>query len=194
MTGYDKKMKEVFDFASDIVIYNVEKNTIYNFPKIASEKRENLPCWSPDGKYLYYTCAKEYVTDMPNEENLYSLMRVSFDVNNNIMGDPETIIPSEETKKSVAFPTISPDGKYIYFNSVRTGQMKIWRMNADGSGKRQITFNGAANFAPFFHPDNRRIIFASNMADPKGRDSQSLPKRSGSSQSVRGRRHGRFPR
>ncbi len=34
----------------------------------------------------------------------------------------------------------------------------------------QITFNGAANFAPFFHPDNRRIIFASNVADPQGRD------------------------
>jgi Tol biopolymer transport system component len=48
--------------------------------------------------------------------------------------------------------------------------MEIFLMNADGSNKRQITFNGAANFAPFFHPDDRRIIFASNMADPKGRD------------------------
>jgi hypothetical protein len=131
MTGYDKKMKEVFDFASDIVIYNVEKNTIYNFPKIASEKRENLPCWSPDGKYLYYTCAKEYVTDMPNEENLYSLMRVSFDVNNNIMGDPETIIPSEETKKSVAFPTISPDGKYMLFCMVDFGYFPVNNKTSD---------------------------------------------------------------
>jgi Tol biopolymer transport system component len=43
-------------------------------------------------------------------------------------------------------------------------------MNSDGSGKRQITNNGAANFAPFFHPDNNRIIFASNMADPRGRN------------------------
>jgi TolB protein len=43
-------------------------------------------------------------------------------------------------------------------------------MNADGSNKRQITHNGAANFAPFFHPDGKRIIFASNMNDPGGRD------------------------
>jgi Tol biopolymer transport system component len=33
-----------------------------------------------------------------------------------------------------------------------------------------VTNNGAANFGPFFHPDNRRIIFASNLADPKGRN------------------------
>lgn len=53
---------------------------------------------------------------------------------------------------------------------VRPTRMEIMVMNADGSNKRQITDNGAANFAPFFHPDNKRIIFASNMGDPKGRN------------------------
>lgn len=48
--------------------------------------------------------------------------------------------------------------------------MEIFMMNADGTQKRQLTNNGAANFAPFFHPDNRRIIFTSNMADPQGRN------------------------
>ena len=55
-------------------------------------------------------------------------------------------------------------------NLVRPTRMEIMVMNADGSNKRQITNNGAANFAPFFHPDDKRIIFASNMADPKGRN------------------------
>jgi Tol biopolymer transport system component len=36
-------------------------------------------------------------------------------------------------------------------------------MNADGSNKRQITSNDAANFAPFYHPDNKRIIFCSSL-------------------------------
>ncbi|HKK07513.1 MAG TPA: hypothetical protein VKA44_01365 [Gemmatimonadota bacterium] len=53
---------------------------------------------------------------------------------------------------------------------VRPTVMELWVMNADGSGKRQITHNGAANFAPYFHPDGRRIIFASNMRDPTSRD------------------------
>jgi len=55
-------------------------------------------------------------------------------------------------------------------NLVRPLRMELFVMNADGSNKRQITNNGAANFAPFFHPDNKRIIFASNMGDPKGRN------------------------
>ena len=43
-------------------------------------------------------------------------------------------------------------------------------MKADGTNKRRITNNGKANFAPYFFPDGKRVIFASNMADPKGRD------------------------
>jgi len=54
---------------------------------------------------------------------------------------------------------------------IRPGNLEIWVMNEDGSGKHQVTHNGAANFAPYWHPDGKRIIFASNVADPKnGRD------------------------
>jgi TolB protein len=55
-------------------------------------------------------------------------------------------------------------------NLVKPSRMELFVMNADGTGKRQITNNGAANFAPFFHPDNKRIIFASNVSDPRGRN------------------------
>src|ERR1700739_2442351 len=54
---------------------------------------------------------------------------------------------------------------------IRPGNLEIWVMNADGSSKHQVTHNGAANFAPYWFPDGKRIIFASNQADPKnGRD------------------------
>lgn len=53
---------------------------------------------------------------------------------------------------------------------VRPDRMEIWVMEADGSNKRQITDNGAANFAPYFFPDGERIVFASNMHDPEGRN------------------------
>jgi len=55
-------------------------------------------------------------------------------------------------------------------NLIRPTTLEIWVMNADGSNKRQVTRNGRANFAPYFFPDGKRIIFASNMDDPKGRN------------------------
>ena len=42
--------------------------------------------------------------------------------------------------------------------------------DADGSNRRQLTDNGAANFAPYWHPSGEQIIFSSNMDDPRGRD------------------------
>jgi Tol biopolymer transport system component len=56
---------------------------------------------------------------------------------------------------------------------IRPGNLEIWVMDADGKNKRQVTHNGAANFAPYFFPGGKRIIFASNMAnqkDPSGFD------------------------
>lgn len=84
----------------------------------------------------------------------------------------------------------SPDGRQIVYRAhhpapgaeledyrsllaaglIRPTRLEIWVMDADGGNKRQVTRNGAANFAPFFHPDGRRIIFSSNMRAPTGRD------------------------
>ncbi|MFN2492062.1 MAG: TolB family protein [Pyrinomonadaceae bacterium] len=55
-------------------------------------------------------------------------------------------------------------------NLIRPTILEIWVMNADGSHKRQVTHNGKANFAPYFFPDGKRIIFASNMDDSRGRN------------------------
>jgi Tol biopolymer transport system component len=59
-------------------------------------------------------------------------------------------------------PEYSPDGTYIYFNSVRAGQMKIWRMKANGSQQVQVTPND--KFGDWFahpSPDGRWIVFLS---------------------------------
>ncbi|MFV8754703.1 TolB family protein [Nannocystaceae bacterium ST9] len=53
---------------------------------------------------------------------------------------------------------------------VRPTRLELFVMNADGSEPKQITSNGAANFGPFWHPDGQRIIFASNVGDPQGRN------------------------
>jgi TolB protein len=56
---------------------------------------------------------------------------------------------------------------------IRPGNLELWVMDADGENKHQVTHNGAANFAPYWFPDGRRIIFASNLGnqkDPSGFD------------------------
>lgn len=79
-------------------------------------------------------------------------------------------------------PFYSPDGRWIVYRAhhptapedvarykellsqelVEPMRMDLHVMRADGSRKRQITSLGGASFAPFFFPDSRRIIFASN--------------------------------
>jgi Tol biopolymer transport system component len=51
----------------------------------------------------------------------------------------------------------------VKYGYVRPTNLEIFVCDADGSNIRQITNNGAANFAPFFHPDGKRIIFCSNV-------------------------------
>ncbi|MGH7526338.1 MAG: TolB family protein [Gemmatimonadales bacterium] len=53
---------------------------------------------------------------------------------------------------------------------VRPSRLELWVANADGSDARQVTRLGGANFAPFFHPDGKRIVFASNQPDPRSRN------------------------
>ena len=53
---------------------------------------------------------------------------------------------------------------------IRPSALDIWVADADGSKPRRLTDNGAANFAPYWHPSGERIIFSSNMDDPGGRE------------------------
>jgi len=52
---------------------------------------------------------------------------------------------------------------------VKPGKMEIFVCDASGKNRKQLTHNNAANFAPFFFPGDKRIIFASNVKDPGGR-------------------------
>jgi len=81
----------------------------------------------------------------------------------------------------------SPDGKKLVFRAqqfptegdleeykmllkkdlVKPSRMEIYTINIDGTERRQITDNGAANFAPYFHPSGEKIIFASDLDNPR---------------------------
>jgi Tol biopolymer transport system component len=60
---------------------------------------------------------------------------------------------------------ISAYRRLVAENAIRPMNLEIWVADADGANPRQVTDNGHANFAPYFFPEGRRIIFASNMAE-----------------------------
>jgi Tol biopolymer transport system component len=86
----------------------------------------------------------------------------------------------------------SPDGKELIFRASRPKseteikeykellaqglvaptEMELFICNVDGSNLRQITHLGKANWAPFFHPSGKKIIFSSNHHSQKGYDFQ----------------------
>lgn len=57
-------------------------------------------------------------------------------------------------------PEYSPCGKYIWFNSVRSGLMQVWRMKADGAEQTQMTFDETRNaWFPHVSPDGENVVF-----------------------------------
>lgn len=62
---------------------------------------------------------------------------------------------------TIITPTVSNDGKYIFFSSTRTGTFHLWRINADGTNAKQITTGDFPDFSPTCSPDGQWILFTS---------------------------------
>jgi len=70
--------------------------------------------------------------------------------------------------KSAGSPDWSPDGERIVYESNQSGDFHIWVMNANGSGKTQLTDqSGFEDFQPSWSPDGKRILF-SHCGEPFG--------------------------
>ncbi|MGO9259520.1 MAG: hypothetical protein ACLQU1_24890 [Bryobacteraceae bacterium] len=61
----------------------------------------------------------------------------------------------------------SPDGKYIYFTSAKSGTMQVWRKPADGTGEEQVTHDDFSNWYPHLSPDGSRMVILSAGKDAK---------------------------
>jgi serine/threonine protein kinase len=75
---------------------------------------------------------------------------------------PSAPLPAISSSRADTFPSFSPDGRRVAFESDRSGNNEIWLTDPDGSNTVQLTFLGAACGAPSWSPDGRLITFHSN--------------------------------
>lgn len=131
---------------------------IYQLPVDGGEPKILTPIaasyWhgiSPDGKVIAYTASRNgefdiYITHL-NDNEWHDEIRL-------------TDAPGLDDG-----PDYSPDGRYIYYNSYRNGSMEIWRMDADGSYKTQLTNDEYSNWFPHPSPDGKHLVFISYLED-----------------------------
>ena len=126
---------------------------------------------SPDGKKIVFT------SDRTGDLELWTM---------DIDGSNQKQITFGFGYDAGAF--FSPDSKQLVFRSSRPKtpeeiqeykqllseglvaptNMEIYTCNVDGSNLKQITHLGKANWAPFFHPSGKKILFSSNHESKSG--------------------------
>jgi len=123
---------EVFDFKSDISVYNVKTNQLFTSPLLKTKNFETFPSFSPDGKRLYFCCAKAKNMPFGFRNVRYNLCAIDFNPENGTFGNHiDTLFNAEKMGKSVAFPRPSYNGRYIMFTLIYFGQFPIWHKEAD---------------------------------------------------------------
>ena len=116
-----------------------------------SNSHESRPSWSPDGTKIAFSSFCE---------NNCDIFTVDAD------GENRTRLAQHDMDDVV--PSWSPDGSKIAFASLPPGVIMfaayhIFVMNADGTGRRNLTGNTdlMGNFFPTWSPDGRKIAFDS---------------------------------
>jgi len=175
----DKKIAEIFDEASDIVVYDTEQNQLILSDVIMDKGyAETMPSFSPDGRFLYYVRSKgsrEEREKSQLEDFKYSLVRVPFDSKLGKIGEEvETLIDCDALDKSVCMPKPSPDGKYIIYSLADYGCFPTWHheselylLNLETMSTRRLKELNSADSetCPSFGTNSKWIVFGSRRDD-----------------------------
>ena len=116
-TNHTDRM-EAFDEESDLILYDIDNNSVSIIENDPSEM-ECHPCWTPDGKTLYYVSA--YIGDpelfkmdggaaTDNKRVKYNLYYKKFDPTNKTWGAKQLVYNASVVDSSITWPRISPDG------------------------------------------------------------------------------------
>lgn len=168
------KKVEVSDLESSLVLYDLEKNEIMNINLPEKEKyMDTYPEWSPDGKFLYFCRAAQVGEVFAYDSVRYDLYRVPFDETKRETGAAELVFNASSAGKSVSFPRISPDGKFLVLTLHNYGCFPIWHKEADLLSINLKTMKPAAmnlnsEYTDSYHSwssNSRWLVFSSKRLD-----------------------------
>ena len=126
------KAIEVSDLGADLMIYDVENHCSFTDSLVYGDTyMETFPTWTPDGKSLYFTRAQGYQKGMALDSIRYDLCRISFDASTEKIGAPKMVLQASAQQKSISFPCVSPNGKYLMFTLSDYGNFSIWHPESD---------------------------------------------------------------
>ena len=89
------------------------------------------PSWSPNGQFLAFAWIRNYGPGAPGASDIYVL---------DVASKQWVQLTHDGGRND--FPSWSPDGRHIVFQSNRGGRTQIWSMLADGTQVRQLTNQG----------------------------------------------------
>lgn len=130
---------------------------------------------SPDGKKIAFTSTRsgdlELWTMDIDGKNLKQITNgLGYDGGSFFSHDSKKLVFRSSRPKTEK--DIAEYKELLSQNLVAPTEMEIYTCNIDGSDLKQITHLGKANWAPFFHPSDKKIIFSSNHHATKGYDFQ----------------------
>jgi len=148
------------------------------------------PAWSPDGRQLAYvsfegarssifvqtlrTGSRFQVSNKPGINGAPSFSpdgRKLVITLGGVDGNPDIYVLDINSRQSTRLTTHraidtegswSPDGKFIYFTSDRSGGPQVYRISANGGTPERITFEGSYNARPRLSPDGTRLAVVHN--------------------------------
>ena len=135
----DRNKIEVIDAESDLVLYDIDSHQVTTIEQQPNEL-ETFPCWSPDGRWLYFSSAHfEYASDSVDlaeitlraQDVKYNLYRKPFNPDTRQFGPRELVLAADSMGLSATLPRLSPDGHWLLFSMGQWGTFHIWHRDAD---------------------------------------------------------------
>lgn len=123
--------RDVYDARSDLGVLHVENRQVEKPAALAApDRNENWPCWSPDGRHLYY-CSGPVLAFEEARRFRYDLHRIPYDPDRNQWGRPERLLAGAEHGLSAHQPRVSPDGRHVVFTGSESGSFPLFRPESD---------------------------------------------------------------